>query len=182
MGCRAPQRVSGLRLDLRLIEPDDAAYVYALRSNPTYNAHLSPVFGTADDQRRWIKNYKAREAEGHEAYFVIERRSDGRPCGLVRLYDIESDCFTWGSWILDAGKPPKAALESALLVYDLGFRELGAEKAVFDVRRENERTIAFHRRYGAVETNTTPNDIYFTYTRAQYLTDRPNHWKAIEAA
>jgi RimJ/RimL family protein N-acetyltransferase len=176
-----PKRVRGLRLDLRLIQPDDAEYVYALRSNPTYNTHLSPVTGTAEDQRRWIETYKRREAEGSEAYYVIERRTDGQPCGLVRLYGIEGDRFTWGSWILDAGKPPKAALESAVLVYDAGFGDIGAKKAVFDVRRQNDRTLAFHRRFGAVETSTSKTDIYFIFTREQFLADRLGHWRVVEA-
>jgi RimJ/RimL family protein N-acetyltransferase len=178
----APERVAGLYLDLRLIQPGDAEYVYALRSNPAYNAHLSHVIGTAEDQRRWIETYKQREAEGREVYYIIERRTNGRPCGLVRLYGIEGDRFTWGSWILDAGKPAKAALESAVLVYDIGFGEFGANKAVFEVRRQNDRTLAFHRRFGAVETSTSETDIYFMLSREQFLADRLGHWRVIESS
>ena len=92
-------RVEGPNLILRLIQPEDAAYVYSLRSNPAYNTHLSTVTGTVDNQRTWIENYKSREAQGQEFYYVIERK-DGTRCGLVRLYDIEAESFTWGSWIL----------------------------------------------------------------------------------
>ena len=91
-------RVEGPNLILRLIEPEDAAYVHSLRSNPAYNTHLSTVTGTVDDQRTWIEDYKSREAQGQEFYYVIERK-DGTRCGLVRLYDIEAESFTWGSWI-----------------------------------------------------------------------------------
>ena len=109
-------RVEGPNLILRLIEPEDAAYVHSLRNNPAYNTHLSTVTGTVDDQRTWIKDYKSREAHGQEYYYVIERK-DGTRCGLVRLYDIEAASFTWGSWILDENKPRKAALESAILSF-----------------------------------------------------------------
>ena len=81
--------ITGPNLALRLIRPDDAEYVYSLRSNPRYNTFLSTVTGSAKDQRRWIKDYKAREAEGVEYYYIIEGPSNGLPCGLVRLYDIE---------------------------------------------------------------------------------------------
>ena len=47
---------------LRLIKPDDAAYVHGLRTNPLYNSHLSKVTGTVQDQRAWIEGYQAREA------------------------------------------------------------------------------------------------------------------------
>jgi RimJ/RimL family protein N-acetyltransferase len=159
--------VRGGRLRLRLIEPDDAAYVHGLRSDPRYNTHLSPVSGGVEDQRAWIEGYKAREASGREFYYVIERL-DGVRCGLVRLYDIDQDSFTWGSWILDENKPPKAALESAVLLYRIAFEQLGIPKAVFDVRRGNEHTLAFHRRFGAVETGADEQDIFFEYPREQY--------------
>jgi len=58
----ALSRIDGIQLSLRLVLPDDAAYIHALRSNPAYNSHLSTVSGTVDDQRRWIEAYKSREA------------------------------------------------------------------------------------------------------------------------
>lgn len=167
-------RVEGPNLALRLITPDDAAYVHGLRIDPAYNQHLSEVSGTAEDQRRWIEGYKTREAEGREFYYIIERK-DGRPCGVVRLYDLEADSFTWGSWILDAGKPPKAALESAVLLYEIAFDLLRLSSARFDVRIDNETTLSFHRRFGATETHKTQTDIFFTYPRARYEADREGY-------
>ena len=172
-------RVEGPGLVLRLIEPEDAGYVYALRRDPAYNRHLSQVRGTAEDQRRWIESYKAREAALRELYYVIERK-DATRCGLVRLYDIDADSFTWGSWILDANKPAKAALESAVLVYKVAFDILGLAKATFDVRRDNDRTLAFHRRFGAKEIGRDDVNLYFEYPRSQYIGDKPAHLEALE--
>jgi RimJ/RimL family protein N-acetyltransferase len=163
-------RVDGPNLTLRLIRPEDADYVHGLRTDPSYNRHLSEVRGTAEDQRRWIEGYKAREANLRELYYVIERK-DGIRCGLVRLYDISADSFTWGSWILDHNKTPKAALESAVLVYIAAFEGLGLQQAQFDVRRDNANTLAFHRRFGATETHETDHDIYFNYPRARFEAD-----------
>jgi hypothetical protein len=136
-----------------------------------YNSHLSAVTGTVLDQRRWIEAYKKREAAEAEYYFVIER-TDGVRCGVVRLYDIKSDGFTWGSWILDANKPPKAALERAVLIYETAFDLLELESARFDVRRDNENTLAFHRRFGAIETHRTEQDISLIYNRPRFEADR----------
>ena len=105
----------------------------ACGSNPAYNTHLSTVTGTVDDQRTWIEDYKSREAQGQEFYYVIERK-DGTRCGLVRLYDIEAESFTWGSWILDENKTRKAALESAVLSFGIGFDAIGVQLANVDVR------------------------------------------------
>ncbi len=172
-------RVEGPNLTLRLIRPEDAAYVHALRTDPAYNLHLSAVNGTAEDQRRWIEGYKAREADLRELYYVIERKDETR-CGLVRLYDITDDSFTWGSWILDHNKTRKAALESAVLVYIAAFERLGLPKAQFDVRRDNANTLAFHRRFGATETHMTNQDIYFTYPRDRFEADRAGYLMILE--
>lgn len=168
-------RIEGVRLALRLAQPSDAAYIYGLRIDPTYNRYLSEVTGTVQDQEDWLRRYKEREASGSEYYYVIERLADAQPCGLVRLYDFEADHFTWGSWILDHNKPAKAALESAFLIYVQGFERLGLQKSVFDVRKDNERTLAFHSRFGATETGRNALDVLFEYTRTQFEKDKANH-------
>ena len=58
----ALSRIDGVQLSLRLVQPDDAPYIHRLRTDPTYNGHLSAVTGTVEDQRSWIEGYKLREA------------------------------------------------------------------------------------------------------------------------
>jgi RimJ/RimL family protein N-acetyltransferase len=163
--------VTGPRLRLRLITSEDAPYVHALRIDPRYNRHLSPVTGTVEDQRRWIEHYKAQEARSQQLYYVIERH-DGTRCGLVRLYDIDNEQFTWGSWILDANKPPKAALESAVLSFGIGFEHLDLKVAKVDVRVGNTRAEAFYRRLGMIESHRTAQDIFFDYPRKLFVESR----------
>lgn len=166
------ERAEGIHLTLRLVQPVDANYIYGLRNDPKYNAHLSSPPPSIEAQRAWIERYKRREASGEEYYYVIERRKDQQPCGLVRLYQIEETCFTWGSWILDANKPPKAALESAVLSLGIGFERLGKRLALIDVRRDNTRALAFYRRLGMTETGADRTDCYFEYPAERYLADR----------
>lgn len=173
-------KLEGPRLRMRLIEPQDGAYVYELRTNPNYNLYLSAITGSVADQEAWITRYKTREASVEEYYFVIERH-DGTRCGLVRLYDFESDHFTWGSWILDTNKPAKAALESAVLVYRFAFEHLKCARAVFEVIRDNEHTLHFHRRFGASETGQDDVNTYFEYTAEQFTRDQPQHLQALSS-
>lgn len=178
MTASAVAHVAGPRLRLRLITPEDAPYVRALRIDPLYNRHLSPVTGTVEDQRQWIERYKAQEARYQQLYYVIERH-DGIRCGLVRLYDIDDGQFTWGSWILDANKPPKAALESAVLSFGIGFDHLGLEVAKVDVRVENSHAEEFYRRLGMIETHRTLQDVFFVYPRARFEADRGMYLKLL---
>lgn len=167
-----PIRIEGQNLIFRLIELNDAAYLHGLRTNAAYNTHLPKIEGDVKGQRKWLEAYKMREAKGQEYYYVIERRDNGQRCGVVRLYGIEGDQFTWGSWILEAHKPPKAALESAYLIYQAAFDVLGLEKAIFDVRLTNNKAQAFHRRFGAIETHRDDLDAFFIYPRTQFEQDR----------
>ncbi|MCC6864454.1 MAG: GNAT family N-acetyltransferase [Rhodobacteraceae bacterium] len=167
-------RIEGPNLILRLIQPDDAGYVYTLRSDPTYNRYLSEISGNADNQRQWIESYKKREAELRELYYVIKRKNGVR-CGLVRLYNIDAESFTWGSWILDHNKTRNAALESMFLVCFVAFDKLGLLRAHADVRHGNARSLAFHTRFGATKTHETEKDVYFTYPNTRYYTDRARY-------
>lgn len=170
-----PIAVEGPRLRLRPVTVDDAAYIHALRTDPRYNTYLSPVSGGVDTQRQWIECYMEREARGNEVYFVIERRCDGERCGVVRLYDITEQQFTWGSWILDENKPNKAALESAVLSFGYAFDKCSLKKALIDVRRANEHALQFYRRFGMTETSADEVNIYFEYDRDQFCEDLQRH-------
>jgi len=163
---------------LRLIRPEDADYLYDLRMDPAYNRYLSQVTGDVEDQRRWIEDYKVQEADGRQLYFLILRH-DGVNCGVVRLYDIGPDHFTWGSWILDHNKPAKAALESAFLSFSVGFEVLGKSIAHIDVRVANKHAEAFYRRFGMTETHSDTKDIFFTYKCEDFMRDRNKHLAAL---
>ncbi|WP_147114967.1 GNAT family N-acetyltransferase [Tateyamaria sp. syn59] len=173
------ERMEGVRLALRLARPGDAGYIYSLRMDPAYNQHLSAVTGTVEDQANWLRRYLDREAAGQEYYYIIERLDTAQPCGVVRLYDIEADEFTWGSWILDNTKPAKAALESAVLSYMIAFERLDLTTSNFDARIGNARALAFYRRLGAEEMGRDAQDIFFRYTRAQFEKDRDRHMRVI---
>ena len=160
-------RVSGPNLSLRLITPDDAEYIHNLRTNPQYNRFLSQVVGDVKDQRQWIEACKHREAAGLEFYYIIERM-DGARCGTVRLYEIEEDSFTWGSWILDSSKSKKAALESAVLSFGVAFELLSLQLARVDVATQNEHAEKFYRRFGMTEIHRTDSQIFFEYASKQF--------------
>lgn len=174
--------IEGVRLALRLARPEDAAYIHGLRTDPRYNRYLSAVTGTVQDQEDWLRRYKAREAAGEEYYYVIERRQDGQSCGLVRLYDIRNDSLTWGSWILDQNKPPKAALESAVLSFDVAFNRLGKSVAFVDVRNENRKASSFYERFGMKRLRQDGQDTYYEYTRQQFERDAARHTEVLNAS
>jgi RimJ/RimL family protein N-acetyltransferase len=147
-------------IQFRPITVSDAEFVLSLRLDSRYNTFLSEVGADLDAQKKWISSYKKDEALGSQYYFIIERL-DGVPCGTVRLYDFCGDSFCWGSWILNENKTQYAAIESAFLVYEFGFQELGFKRCHFDVMKDNQQVISFHEKLGAVKTGEDEHNFYF---------------------
>lgn len=155
-------------INIRLVEESDAEFILKLRLDEKYNQFLSDVNPDMQAQRDWIKKYKNDELLKKQFYFIIER-NDGVPCGTVRIYDIKGDSFCWGSWILNENKTRYAALESAFLVYQFGFNELGLKKSHFEVRKGNEKVISFHKKMGAIKMSEDELNEYFNISQEAVL-------------
>ena len=157
--------ISSKTIRMRLVEEMDAEFILSLRLSEKLNRFLSVVDSDVEAQRAWIKTYKHDEKKGSQYYFIIEKH-DGTPCGTVRIYDIRSDSFCWGSWILNDNKTRFSAIESALMVYQFGFENLGFEKSHFEVVKGNEQVIKFHKKFGAEVVGEDNENYYFNITKA----------------
>ena len=154
-------------LNLRTVAIEDAEFIYNMRQNQNKTKYLSRVTGTVESQKEWIKNYKQREEEKKEFYFVIESK-DKEKLGLVRMYDFQDESFCWGSWLIKEDAPKTTAIESALQIYEFGFYSLGFEKSHFDVRKGNDKVIAFHQRFGAKIVDEDELDYFFNFEKSDY--------------
>jgi len=151
-------------IKLRLVEESDADFILKLRLDDRYNQFLSGVSPSLSSQINWIRSYKAEEKEGVQFYFIIERL-DGTKCGTIRVYDIRKDSFCWGSWILNEDKTKYAAIESAFLIYNFGFQNLGLNNSHYDVMKGNERVISFHKKMGAKIVSEDSENYYFNISK-----------------
>lgn len=159
--------LEGKNINLRTVEIEDADFIYTMRQNRKKTKYLSKVTGTVDSQKEWIKNYKQREDEEKEFYFIIESKNKDK-FGLVRIYDLKNDSFCWGSWLIKEDTPKTTAIESALQIYEFGFYKLGFEKSHFDVRKGNDKVIAFHQRFGAKIVSEDELDYFFNFEKSDY--------------
>ena len=161
--------LNGKNINLRTVEIEDAEFIYNMRQNQNKTKYLSKVTGTVESQKEWIKNYKQREEDRQEFYFVIESKNEEK-LGLVRMYDFQNDSFCWGSWLIKEDAPKTTAIESALQIYEFGFYSLGFKKSHFDVRKGNDKVIAFHQRFGAKIVNEDELDYFFNFKKDDYET------------
>lgn len=159
--------LTGKNINLRTVEIEDAEFIYSMRKNEVKTKYLSRVNGILKDQIEWIENYKQKENEKKEFYFLIESK-DGDKLGLVRMYDFQGNSFCWGSWLIKEDAPKTTAIESALQIYEFAFYKLGFEKSHFDVRKGNEKVIAFHQRFGANIVKEDGMDYFFNFDKKDY--------------
>jgi RimJ/RimL family protein N-acetyltransferase len=153
---RKPKLVVGHQLRFRDAKPEDAAFILRLRLDPAKNQHLSSTSGDLDAQRAWLERY---QADTRQLYFIITDHA-GQAIGTVRLYDKQGLSFCWGSWILSEQAPRSSAVESTLMVYEVGLA-CGFTQAHFDVRRANVKVWQYHERFGAVRTGENDQDYLY---------------------
>jgi len=160
--------IQGKNINLRLAEVKDAEFILELRMQTHKTEFLSQVENNLEKQQAWLKNYKQKERTGLEYYFVIESKN-GEQLGLVRVYDLLSDSFCWGSWLIKDGAPIYTAIESMLLIYNFGFHVLNKEMARIDVRNKNEKVLNIHKNFGAKVVEVDEIDTFFNLSKAVYL-------------
>jgi len=159
--------ISGKNINMKTVGSNDADFIYEMRQNQSKTKYLSKVSGTVEDQKNWIKDYQHREKEKKEFYFIIESKK-GEKLGLVRMYDFQDNSFCWGSWLIKENAPKTTAIESALQIYEFGFYTLGFSKSHFDVRKGNDKVIAFHQRFGAKIVDEDEIDFFFNFEKSDY--------------
>jgi hypothetical protein len=111
----------GLRV--RFVNEDDAEFIVRLRTHPKLSRFIHRTDNDIEKQKNWIKAYKKRESAGNDYYFLISISE--MPCSLLRIYDIEPDSFSVGSWVSDPSAPFECAPLSMLIVHSIGFDILG---------------------------------------------------------
>lgn len=163
---KSPSMDDAFLTHVRFVVPDDAEFICKLRSDPNLNQHISKSSAAVEHQRTWIENYKEREEEGEEFYFVI--RHQDKDLGVVRMYDFKENSFCWGSWIILPSRPSGLVTFSAVMIYEMGFDSLGFEQSHFDVRIENEKVINFHKRSGAEPTTRDNTDQFFIFPKSKW--------------
>ena len=149
-------------LEVREIKISDADYVLKLRLDDSYSKYLSKVSDDLGAQVKYINHYiEENSATRSSFYFILKNSVTGKKCGTVRIYNFNKDTFEWGSWILDDNKTLYAAMETAIFIYEFAFNSLGFYKSEFEVNKNNEKVVSFHKKSGAKVVRENNINYYF---------------------
>ncbi len=135
-------------LTYRFVNEGDAEFIYKLRTDPVLSRYIHDVHGGVEGQVQWIRNYKKREAEGQEYYFIFYK--DREPVGLNRLYSFHDTTYTGGSWVMVPNSPMEVVLAVPLIMREITFEELGMtfEDNYDATHIENKKVIKFNKMFG----------------------------------
>ena len=149
-------------IDVRLATEEDSAFILSLRTNGALNAFLHETSDDLEKQRMWMREYKKREKEGLDYYFVYSEC--GNPFGVDRVYNISQDknSYTGGSWVCVPGVAMELVIRQLMASADIINNELQLDENFFDVRKGNKKVLRYQRQImRAKEIGETEEDILF---------------------
>lgn len=154
-------------IGVREVKISDASYILKLRLDDSYSKYISKVSDKVSAQENYIKAYLDNNAHVRDSfYFILTNATTGRRCGTVRIYNFNNDVFEWGSWILDSNKTRYSAIETAILIYEFAFNTLGFKKSEFEVNKNNEKVVSYHKKSGAKIIGEDDINYYFCVEKA----------------
>jgi len=138
-----------VRYRVRPVTLEDASFIVELRNDPLLNRYLHEISPRVEDQVAWLERYFLRR---DDYYFIVEDADSGERHGAIGIYDIEENAAgaEWGRWILKHGS--MAAIESAWLIYEVGFSKMRLARLSSRTLIENPQVISFHDSFGASRT------------------------------
>ncbi|AYL97240.1 GNAT family N-acetyltransferase [Mucilaginibacter celer] len=153
-------------LIFRLVEEHDAGFILSLRTDPKLSKHVSPVSNDLEAQKAWIRNYKERELLGEEYYFLYTD-AEHEPQGVFRLYNIDGDTVTSGSWLAKSGGDELNPIKADLFLTWAIFEGFGFERCLIDVRKDNKKLVRYHKMF-FTQTGEDEQNIYMVMHRDGY--------------
>ena len=154
-------------LHVRLVNEGDAEFIVALRTDPKLGRYIHSTDSDVEKQREWIRQYKAREKEGKDYYFIYY--SDGKPIGVNRIYDIEDNYATGGSWVCKPGTSIDLPILALIIMREIMFEILSLSYDRYDIRRKNLKVLRLNELFGGCKTAETDLDCYFELSKDTFV-------------
>lgn len=158
-------------LHVRLVNESDAEFIVKLRTDDKLGRFINPTSNDIEPQIVWTREYKKREKQGVDYYFMFEVPV-GNPVGVCRIYDIKEDEFTTGSWVFSKDAPIGSAILADIISREIAYGLFPDSICYFDVKKEN---ISVNRYLSSYKSEIIREDEYTNYYKC--LKDNFNKYK-----
>ncbi len=159
-------------IKVRLVVEDDAEFILSLRANPYRTMHMKTLNYEIENQKEWIREYKKREKEGLDYYFIYSNKED-KLLGVNRIsnIDYEHKRGKSSSWIAVEGLKFEP-LKMLILGNEIVFNILGIVMSWGEVHKNNSRVIKIFNLFGYNFIESASEYYNFTIHKDDYLKAR----------
>lgn len=153
-------------LKVRLVNEEDVSFILELRTNPKLSKYLHYTENNIEKQIDWIREYKIREKQGLDYYFIFYKGDT--PIALSRIYNIHETWATGGSWLCIPGLMPDISVSTCIIGREILFDILQLEEDRFDVRKGNKQVLKMHKMFGATIVGESDIDYFFSLKKKEF--------------
>ena len=172
--------VEKYNISLRSVEENDAAFIISLRTDAKKSRYISNTSKDIEVQQEWIKNYKIKEADKKEFYFIAIDENQ-KKFATYRVYNIDEDICEIGSWV---SKPNYSntnnSIKVDIIMKEFVFEILGFSKLRFEVNKENYSVIKYHKLFNPNIVKETEENFYFVLHKYDFEESRNKFFKNIK--
>lgn len=161
----------------RLVDESDADFIFMLRTDPKLSRYLNKVSSNIIDQIRWITEYKNRELNGEEFYFISINPETGERQGVSRIYNFRDDIYELGSWIYLPDTDISKSILGDIAVREIAYDYLQFNICTFEVRKENKTVIRYHMGYSPEKIGEDELNYYFRLTKFTFNNNKYKYLK-----
>ena len=155
-------------LHVRFVNEDDSEFIVLLRTDSQRGQFISPTDASVENQREWIRDYKKRERQGMDYYFMFES-SNGDRLGVSRIYEIKKETFQTGSWVFKKDAPFGAAMLGDIICHEIAFDLFPDAVNLHDIKKANLPVNKYADNFNPTLIFETELTRYFINTRENYL-------------
>jgi hypothetical protein len=152
-------------LHVRLVREYDAEFILKLRTSEKLSRYIHKTEIDIKKQIDWIREYKQREAEGVDYYFMFSM--DGKRLGVCRIYNIKDGAFTTGSWVFSPDSPRNSAVIASLITNELAWSLFPDATQFFDTKKDNLSVVKYNKLLGEIIGSDDVN-YYFKTTKTMF--------------
>lgn len=154
-------------LHVRLVREEDAEFIVRLRTDAKLGRYIHHTDNSVAKQKEWLDAYKEREKKGEDFYFVFECPV-GVPVGVERIYDINDEAFTVGSWVFDKESPKGAAILSDIILKEIAWDLYPEKDCLWDNMKENVNVVRYALSFHPTLLRETETQLFFLCTKENF--------------
>jgi len=148
-------------IQLRLVEETDADFIIKLRSDESKARFISKTDSDVNKQKLWIKEYKIREKNKLEFYFIAIDENN-HAFATYRVYNIKEHIAEIGSFVSEPDYDiPINVIKVDLIIKSFVFSALGFDQLNFEVRKNNKSVVNYHSKFKPTLVNEDELNYYY---------------------